>query len=352
MTSGILYPRQAAQFIADRSKDVHISVDGVKDTACKILKLYNSSPDCLELDRWKAHTLNPKTEDENALNWIFVSDLLNFSFWSPDGENRYTVNYAGQAWTGYWSLCAAMNRAIDEGYPITDPAWYGSVTMDTLSHVFRSDSASVMPLLDDRLTSLHMAAKVLLQKYDGRFANVVSSCSNSAVALYKRVVEEFETFRDEAEYEGQRVALYKRAQILVGDIWACFKNTGYGEFHDIDELTAFADYRIPQALVWFGVLHYSDNLMERLRKDELFESGERQEVEIRGCTLWAIELIVQEMNSTLRFEPELPQTDSEQKTVRRPINAIVLDHFMWDYRRDHETETNDVPYHKIRCIYY
>jgi len=45
-----------------------------------------------------------------------VVDLLNFSFWSErDAADmpRYSVSYAGQAWTGYWSLCAAINRAID-----------------------------------------------------------------------------------------------------------------------------------------------------------------------------------------------------------------------------------------------
>jgi len=48
---------------------------------------------------------------------VFVIDLLNFSFWSEeadDGETRkYCVSYASEQWTGYWSLCAAFNRAID-----------------------------------------------------------------------------------------------------------------------------------------------------------------------------------------------------------------------------------------------
>lgn len=44
----------------------------------------------------------------------------------------------------------------------------------------------------------------LLQKYDGRFVNVVKSCDGSAVKLVKRVVEDFPTFRDETEYEGQK----------------------------------------------------------------------------------------------------------------------------------------------------
>jgi hypothetical protein len=39
------------------------------------------------------------------------------------------------------------------------------------------------------------------------------------------------------------VAIYKRAQILIGDIWACFHGEGLGYFSDIDTITMFADYR-------------------------------------------------------------------------------------------------------------
>jgi hypothetical protein len=39
------------------------------------------------------------------------------------------------------------------------------------------------------------------------------------------------------------VSFWKRAQILVADIWACFEGKGLGTFHDIDSLTMFADYR-------------------------------------------------------------------------------------------------------------
>lgn len=67
--------------------------------------------------------------------------------------------------------------------------------------------------------------------------------------------------------------MYKRAQILIADIWACFEGQGYGEFHDIDTITMFADYRIPQALLFFGALEYSEKLKEYLKKDHLMNSG-------------------------------------------------------------------------------
>ena len=39
------------------------------------------------------------------------------------------------------------------------------------------------------------------------------------------------------------VSFYKRAQILIADIWSCFEGKSYGEFNDINTITMFADYR-------------------------------------------------------------------------------------------------------------
>ena len=44
------------------------------------------------------------------------------------------------------------------------------------------------------------------------------------------------------------VKFLKRAQIFAADVWHRFKGQGYGEFHDIDSLTMFADYRYARRL--------------------------------------------------------------------------------------------------------
>lgn len=44
---------------------------------------------------------------------VFLADTLNFSFWSASDEEKYMVRYGGSDHTGYWSLCAAINRALD-----------------------------------------------------------------------------------------------------------------------------------------------------------------------------------------------------------------------------------------------
>ena len=66
--------------------------------------------------------------NEFSINWIFLVDTLNFSFWSDQelvevpanfkmsNVDKYTVIYKQVAYTGYWAMCAAVNRALDVNF--------------------------------------------------------------------------------------------------------------------------------------------------------------------------------------------------------------------------------------------
>jgi hypothetical protein len=157
---------------------------------------------------------------------------------------------------------------FQDGHAITNPEFYSRITKEQLQMIMRSDNDVQIPLFEERLSVLHEVGSILLEKYDGTFITCITQAEKSAMKLLNIIVENFPCFRDEAEYNGKSVSLYKRAQILIGDIWNFFGGKGWGEFEDIDQLTMFADYRIPQVLMYFGVLSYSDELMEKLKKGE------------------------------------------------------------------------------------
>ena len=71
---------------------------------------------------------------------------------------------SGESWTGYRSLCAALCRAKELYHlPVHKPAFYGSVTMETMKRIFHSDSDMELPLLAERMSNLHEAGRVLNQ---------------------------------------------------------------------------------------------------------------------------------------------------------------------------------------------
>lgn len=233
----------------------------------------------LDIKNFSQHEFHPKPDNPSACNWIFLIDTLNFCFWTPGEARKYNV----EGNTGYFALCAAINRAIKDGIDVTNPKVYSEFSLDDLENIFRSDDGvTKIPLLMERQQCLQEVGRKLIQKYDGDFKNVVEAAKGSAKKLLEIVVEDFPCFRDEADYKGKRVSIYKRAQILVGDIYACYQGEGLGHFEDINEtITMFADYRVPQVLVHFGALIYNDELTRDLKADRKFENGEEMEVEVR-----------------------------------------------------------------------
>lgn len=232
-----------AQFIFDNAIDVALNSGKTKEAAEMIWRAMQKKN--YSTHTWSEHELHPKAKDESTVDFIFTMDLLNFSFWSdePDEEKRFTVDYRGKRWTGYWSLVAALQRALDEGIPITDAEYWvdeETCTDDVLRNVFRSATDEEMPLLQERIQCLREAGRVLCKDFDGHFANCIYSAHQSAASLINLLAENFPCFRDETTFQGRRVRLYKRAQILVADLWACFNGESYGAFEDIDKVTMFA----------------------------------------------------------------------------------------------------------------
>ena len=88
-------------------------------------------------------------------------DTLNFSFWSDDESNPYTVRYKDKNYTGYWSLCAAVDRALEEGYNITDPHFYKDIDTQTFLKIFRSETSTQVPLSQERVKNLQEVGQVL-----------------------------------------------------------------------------------------------------------------------------------------------------------------------------------------------
>ncbi|KAF9096731.1 hypothetical protein BGX23_010540 [Mortierella sp. AD031] len=320
-----------------------------------------------DTSKWKEHPLNPKECNASTVDWIFMVDLLNFSFWSEididdtgvPHPDRYRVTFNGVGYTGYWSMVAAINRALEEGIPITTPAFFASeerLSDKEIERIFRSDTKEQIPLLQDRIRVIREAGRVLVEKFNGNFANVITQADRSALKLVELVTSNFTSFKDEAEFCGRKVQIFKRAQILVADLWACFQNVSYGEFKDIDEITMFADYRVPQALYHFHCLQYSSELLAILDRGEMLPNGSPLEVEIRGNSIWAVELIRKKILRLIQQEQEQGQQEETTKPKMMTVNAILIDFFIWDFAKAAQLDLTlgqrPVKVHRTRSVFY
>jgi hypothetical protein len=121
----------------------------------------------------------------------------------------------------------------------------------------------------------------------GSFLSLARSGDGSAVALVERLAT-WPGWFDVSLYDGERVPLFKRAQIAAADLALA----GLAPADDVAALTLFADNLVPHVLRIDGVLHFDDDLVARIDAQQLIEHDSPEEVEIRCCALHGVELIV------------------------------------------------------------
>ncbi|KAJ4315161.1 hypothetical protein N0V94_006101 [Neodidymelliopsis sp. IMI 364377] len=276
---------ESAEFIYDNSIDVALDMRSTKVAAQLVLDEMNKR--AYSTKTWSSHELHPKAKDESTVNFIFTMDLLNFSFWSEKNEeDRFAVEYKEKRWTGYWGLVAMLQRALDEDIPITSPEFWideEKCTGEVLQTVFRSANDEQAPMLEQRIRCLRDAGRVLEEEFDSSVVTLIEDAKNSAAGLVNLLASKFTCFADEGTFERKKVRFLKRAQIFVADLWAAFDGESYGEFNDIDKITMFADYRVPQMLHSLGVMWFCPSLEAKIRRLEVIESGHTWEMQIRDA---------------------------------------------------------------------
>lgn len=266
-----------------------------------------------------------------TVRWIFVLDVLNHCFWPDPGEPVWTVRYNDRDYSGYWGLAACLKRALEAGVPITEAACLASIRADDLRQIFAGRGS--IPMFSERLANLHDAGRAILDDWDGDVVNLVAAASGSAAELLQLVTDGFPSFRDQALYDGHRVIFWKRAQIFVSDLALAFSNRSWGAFTDLDDLTAFADYKLPQVLRHLGILDYQPDLAAQVDAMIPMQPGCREEVEIRAMTIHAVErikVVFRERN--------------------RSVSAARVDNWLWQLGQQDRFRSS--PYHRCRTIFY
>ncbi len=270
-----------------------------------------------------------------AVNVTLLLDALNFCFWADPGEVRWTLTYDGDVLDGYWALAAALKRAIKEDEcPLWDADFLQNITDEDVEDIFHpaGQSAGRIPMFRTRVANMREVGRVLCEKYDGWFGAAIDAADGSAPALVRRVVEDFPSFDDAVRRDGREVRLYKRAQILAADLYGAFDGHHWGDLRDLDQLTAFADYKVPQILRAEGILGYAPDLAARIAARDPLHAESAEEIEIRAATVWGVELL-------------------RRALAARGVQAraFEIDWYLWTLAQD---RADMEPYHRTRTVFY
>jgi len=268
---------------------------------------------------------------ERTVLYLLILASLNFCFWAPKGRAKWEIDYGGERLSGYFALAAALKRAFEMGTPLSDAEYLARLSPGELEMVL--GGRGELQLLDRRCEILNEVGEVLLARYGGKAHRLVAAAEGSAVRLVRLLLENLRSFRDEAGYRGRRVCFYKRAQIFATDLWGAFQGRSWGGFADMDKLTAFADYKLPQILRHLGVLRYAPGLAQKIDRGELLQARSPEEVELRANTVWAVELLRREL-----------------KQMGKDLMALELDWLLWELAQGEELGKK--PHHRTVTIFY
>lgn len=126
-------------------------------------------------------------------------------------------------------------------------------------------------------------------------------------------------------------------------------------------------------------LRYAPKLESHIRDLKPIEPGSNWEVELRGTSIWCVELIkreIEKQHPEVKMNRQTPRSKSipdgsenfetensvesgdKLKIVEKPrktygINAILIDFFLYDTMKNLEAEKNEsIPHHRTRSIWY
>ena len=273
--------------VVEKARHVRINREKLAQTADLLIGLDPPAPD------WSS--LHPVGRDDaETANLVLVLDALNFCFWTvpnPD-RRRWSVTYEGTTYDGYWALAVALRRAVERGVPLADAEFLAALNEAEIADILAGDpGCDPILLLHARLEHVRAAGQALLRRWNGSFLLAIDQAASSPVTLIEMVLHSMPSFRDVVRYQGQAVRFYKRAQILVADLHGAFDGQGPGMFHDMQTLTAFADYKVPQVLRRFGILEYAPGLAQQIAEYRLIPVDSDEEIEIRSATVWGVEYL-------------------------------------------------------------
>lgn len=215
-----------------------------------------------------------------------------------------------------------------------------------------ADGVYWIPNVEERVRLLKEMAQSLLTFHDGSATKFIASANRSSDVLVHNILQYFPGFRDATvdPQSGRWLAFYKRAQILVADLWAALgseveeeKKYGmdYCNFVDMNKITTFADYRVPQLLRSMKVLEYSPELSNKVDRGIELKASSMEELYIRAATVVAVDKLVENVKE------KVPSMRSD-----KGINAVKMDWYLWNIGEKLDRDQCLGNHHLVRTIYY
>lgn len=263
----------------------------------------------------------------NEKQWIllmFIMESLNFCFWQ---KPKWTIEYNKELITGSNAMFYSLIKEVKNNSSFLDINYLSNLSKESFKKIFSGINSIPMPYLDKRYDNFQTTINFISNNksfYQELFA------IKSDLELLEYITTNISHFKDISIYKDKEIHFYKRANLLVNDLFRVSKTINKS-IKNIDNIYGCADYVLPRTFRDFNIFTYSLELSNLIDNEELIPHDSIMEIELRANTLYVIELIKEKLKKENILVP-----------------SIELDNILWNIGRKYKKSKS---HHTITCFY-
>jgi hypothetical protein len=270
-----------------------------------------------ELPTWDFPPFYPQSNDfEEMCLFYLLFNSINYCYFDEygntfqDGDHRAST-LTGLRITENWEQLKDLQflSHVDETY--------------FLGELFKAETP--ISLVKERVAAFREIGKFVQVNTDFTFRKMFAKHYNNAYFISQMIPTYLNTWRD---------PFFKRAQLFVGMVQGRFQDQKPFS-RGLEDLTVFADYRVPQTLHSMGIIRYGAYLLSKVSSNELIPYGSKPELEIRAATIVGADMLTAHLN----------------KYHGGSLNALHTDFLLWSAMRRRDSlppgvmSSIDIPHH-------
>lgn len=207
---------------------------------------------------------------KEAAQFAIAMNSINYMFWSKSDSGEF-IRYQNNGAVGALAMTESFKNAWEtpnspiskarEGIPLT-----------------AADVVGIFGDIPDPVSRAEILNEVLCGPQLQQIAQEIENNNVFNTELASRLASVFpQAYGDE---------VLKKSQLAVSGVWREARLRG---FEGDCDLTAFADYQIPNVLRALGILKYNDELANKIDQGDLIGENSPEEQAIRAASILAIE---------------------------------------------------------------
>lgn len=309
---------------------------------------------------------------------MLALDAINFCFWNEDNkdDNNDDTNIIGYEYEDLaqsLKYMASMDHIKQNETPnilslstfIFSPKSLANITYEQMKHLFEMAYEHIhkdntnkkktlfIPHIQKRVDMWNHIGIVLINEFDSSISNMMNRIKNKSATQFVHLLityfpkcfgGDYSTIKrindndinipnwdinissntksnstndiadDTASSSDiMTIYFYKRAQICVGDMNSLLSL----HLFNMNELTMFADYRVPQILYHYNIIQYSNELLNIINNQNIIPIHHFYEIAIRSATVTAVEILCQQLNN-IQQQQNKQQNNNHNKEQQQP----------------------------------